>query len=263
MEFFQNVSHELRTPLTVLLAPLQDLLAGSADRPAAERQDLQAAVRAARAAAHHGGRVAGLLRRGGRHPGPGPAAHRPGGADRADLQHVPVRRRTRRPRLHGSRSPTPRVTVAVDRAMWSTIVTNLVSNAVKYTTAAASGSGSTGADDRGGADRRRHRPSGSPRSSSRWCSTGSTGPPPTTPNRAPVSGWRWSPTWCTPTTAGSPWTAPPAGAAPSPSPCHCRARPLPPIRTGRARAASNQPPAAATAAHGAGGRGRHRPARST
>ncbi len=33
MEFFQNVSHELRTPLTVLLAPLQNLLAVSADRP--------------------------------------------------------------------------------------------------------------------------------------------------------------------------------------------------------------------------------------
>jgi signal transduction histidine kinase len=47
MEFFQNVSHELRTPLTVLLAPLQNLLDVSADRPVVEQQDWQAAVRAA------------------------------------------------------------------------------------------------------------------------------------------------------------------------------------------------------------------------
>ena len=38
MEFFQNVSHELRTPLTLLLAPLQDLLAGVRDRPVAEQR---------------------------------------------------------------------------------------------------------------------------------------------------------------------------------------------------------------------------------
>ena len=46
MEFFQNVSHELRTPLTLLLAPLQNLQATSG-RPPEERQDLEAALRAA------------------------------------------------------------------------------------------------------------------------------------------------------------------------------------------------------------------------
>ena len=68
MEFFQNVSHELRTPLTVLLAPLRNLLAvvrGSTGGRAAG----PAGGGAGRGTpAHHGGRVAGLLRRGGRAP---------------------------------------------------------------------------------------------------------------------------------------------------------------------------------------------------
>ena len=106
MEFFQNVSHELRTPLTVLLAPLRNLLAGVRG-PAGGRAAGPAGGGAGRGtAAHHGGRAAGFLRRGGRHPEPGPAAHRPGGADRADLQHVPGRRRTRRPDIPRSRCRT-------------------------------------------------------------------------------------------------------------------------------------------------------------
>ena len=133
MEFFQNVSHELRTPLTVLLAPLRSLLAGSADRPAAEQQDLQAAVRAAErlhtmvdALLDFSGAEAGTL-----NPDRQPT-------DLADLtaQTCSMFRATAE---HAGlyftvEIPDTPITVAVDRAMWTTIVTNLVSNAIKYTT---------------------------------------------------------------------------------------------------------------------------------
>ena len=113
--------------------------------------------------------------------------------------------------------PDAPLTVAVDRAMWSTIVTNLVSNAVKYTTHGGIRIRLTATDtdavltvaDTG---------AGSTPSSRNWCSTGSTGRP--GHEKAPGSGWRSWPTWSTPTTAASTWTAPPAGAAPSPSPSH-------------------------------------------
>jgi signal transduction histidine kinase/DNA-binding response OmpR family regulator len=132
MEFFQNVSHELRTPLTVLLAPLQNLLDVSADRPENEQQDLQAAVRAADrlhtmvdALLDFSGAEAGTLR--------------------PDLQPIDLADLTaqtcsmfRAAAEHAGLDftveiPDAPVIVAVDRGMWSTIVTNLVSNAVKYT----------------------------------------------------------------------------------------------------------------------------------
>jgi signal transduction histidine kinase/DNA-binding response OmpR family regulator len=132
MEFFQNVSHELRTPLTVLLAPLQNLLDVSADRPENEQQDLRAAVRAADrlrtmvdALLDFSGAEAGTLR--------------------PDLQPVDLADLTaqtcsmfRAAAEHAGLDftveiPDAPVVVGVDRGMWSTIVTNLVSNAVKYT----------------------------------------------------------------------------------------------------------------------------------
>jgi signal transduction histidine kinase/DNA-binding response OmpR family regulator len=133
MEFFQNVSHELRTPLTVLLAPLRNLLAGSADRPAAEQQDLQAAMRAAErlhtmvdALLDFSGAEAGSLK-----PDRQPT-------DLADLT-AETCSMFRAAAEHAGLEfqvevPDAPLTVAVDRAMWSTIVTNLVSNALKYTT---------------------------------------------------------------------------------------------------------------------------------
>jgi hypothetical protein len=47
MEFFQNVSPGAAHPADRVLAPLQNLLAVSADRPENEQLDLLAAVRAA------------------------------------------------------------------------------------------------------------------------------------------------------------------------------------------------------------------------
>ena len=54
--------------------------------------------------------------------------------------------------------PDAPLTVAVDRAMWSTIVTNLVSNAVKYTPHGEYPDPAHRHRHRRGADRRRHRP---------------------------------------------------------------------------------------------------------
>ena len=227
MEFFQNVSHELRTPLTVLLAPLQNLLAVSADRPEAEQQDLQAAVRAADrlrtmvdALLDFSGAEARTL-----HPDRQPT-------DLADLT-AQTCSMFRAAAEHAGLDftveiPDAPLTVAVDRAMWSTIVTNLVSNAVKYTTHGEHPDPAHRHRYRRGAHRRRHRRRGSPPTSRRWCSTGSTGPP-TARNRAPGSGWRWWPTWSAPTTAAWTWTAPRAGAAPSPSPCRSSSPPGPPM----------------------------------
>ena len=94
---------------------------------------------------------------------------------------------------------------------------------------------------RRGAHRRRHRPRDRPRRSSRWCSTGSTGPP-TATNTAPGSGWRSWPTWFAPTTAASTWTAPRARAAPSPSPSRSSSPPGPPGRLDDVTAESDQSP---------------------
>ena len=71
--------------------------------------------------------------------------------------------------------PDAPMTVAVDRAMWSTIVTNLVANSVKYTPHGSVRIRLTATDTDAVltvADTGR----GSPPTSSRWCSTGSTGP---------------------------------------------------------------------------------------
>jgi signal transduction histidine kinase len=131
MEFFQNVSHELRTPLTLLLAPLQDLLAaGNQDSP--ERDDLEAAVRAAQRLR---GMVDALLDFAGAEAGTLNPDRQP--TDLAGLT-ADVASMFRSTAEHAGLEftvdlpPSP-VTARVDRAMWTTIVTNLLSNAVKYT----------------------------------------------------------------------------------------------------------------------------------
>lgn len=43
--FFSNVSHELRTPLTLMLSPVEELLARAGNRPPAERELLDLALR--------------------------------------------------------------------------------------------------------------------------------------------------------------------------------------------------------------------------
>jgi signal transduction histidine kinase/DNA-binding response OmpR family regulator len=133
-EFFQNVSHELRTPLTVLLAPLQNLLATAEDRPAAEQQDLQAALRAAQrlntmvdALLDFTGAEARTLRPDRQLTDLNVLTAQTASMFRAAAEHAGL--------TFQVRVPDRPITVAVDRGMWTTIVTNLVSNAVKYTVA--------------------------------------------------------------------------------------------------------------------------------
>lgn len=132
MEFFQNVSHELRTPLTVLLAPLQNLLAASADRPAADRQDLQAAVRAAQrlntmvdALLDFTGAEARTLAPDRQPTDLAELTGQTASMFRATAEHTGLTFQVRLPD-----GPT---TAPVDRTMWATIVSNLLANAVKYT----------------------------------------------------------------------------------------------------------------------------------
>ncbi|MGS0686755.1 ATP-binding protein [Nakamurella sp. GG22] len=146
-EFFQNVSHELRTPLTLLLSPLRDMLQSvdGDDRPGAhsvdhhtvgqhtvDRDDLQAAVRAAERLTVM---VDALLDFSDARAGVRTAEHRP-----TDLT-VPTAEATSMFRSTAERAglrfgvclPERPVVAVVDAPMWATVVTNLVSNAVKYT----------------------------------------------------------------------------------------------------------------------------------
>ena len=131
-EFFQNVSHEMRAPLTMLLTPLQDIL----DEPgvvlsAAARDTVQTSIRA-------GDRlqrvVDALL----------DTSRAESGAlvpDREDIDLASVTADVvegYRPATAGRldlrvEMPTEPLRAYVDRAMWSTLVTNLVNNAVKFT----------------------------------------------------------------------------------------------------------------------------------
>jgi signal transduction histidine kinase/DNA-binding response OmpR family regulator len=132
-EFFQNVTHELRAPLTMLLTPLQDIL----DEPgvvlsAAARDTVETSVRAGDRLQ----RVVDALLDISRAESGGPLVpdreeidlasvtadvvegFRPAAEDRLNLRlYLP---------------PEP-LRAYVDRTMWTTIVTNLVSNALKYT----------------------------------------------------------------------------------------------------------------------------------
>jgi len=132
MEFFQNVSHELRTPLTLLLAPLQDLLDPPDSLQPDQRVQLQAAVRAAQRLRRM---VNALL----------DFAQAEAGTLSPHLQSTDLTRLTAEtasmfrstaehacPRFDLDLPPTPTYFL-VDAAMWSTILTNLLANAVKYT----------------------------------------------------------------------------------------------------------------------------------
>ena len=131
-EFFQNVTHELRAPLTMLLTPLQDIL----DEPgvvltAATRNTVETSVRA-------GDRlqrvIDALL----------DLSRAESGAlipDREDMDLASVTADVvegYRPASEGRLNlrvdlPPQPLRAYVDRMMWTTIVTNLVNNAVKFT----------------------------------------------------------------------------------------------------------------------------------
>jgi DNA-binding response OmpR family regulator/nitrogen-specific signal transduction histidine kinase len=133
-EFFQNITHELRAPLTMLLTPLQDIL----DEPgvvlsAAARDTVETSVRA-------GDRlqrvVDALL----------DISRAESGALMPDREEIDLASVTAdvvegfRPIAEDRLNlrldmPTEPLRAYVDRTMWTTIVSNLVNNALKYTPA--------------------------------------------------------------------------------------------------------------------------------
>ncbi len=132
MEFFQNVSHELRTPLTLLLSPLQDLLEPADALRDDQRENVEVAVRAAQRLRRI---VDALL----------DFAQAEAGTLAPDRQPVDLARLTAETasmfrstaehaglRLEVAVPPEPAIG-QVDAGMWSTVVTNLVANAVKFT----------------------------------------------------------------------------------------------------------------------------------
>lgn len=133
-EFFSNVSHEFRTPLTLIMGPVEDLRAAPTVDPERWRAELEVV--------HRNGRRLGRLvnslldfsrldagRRQARYVPTdlGPATEELAGLfrsamERAGLEYVVDCPSTGRP-------------VLLDRAAWEQIVLNLVSNALKFTTA--------------------------------------------------------------------------------------------------------------------------------
>ncbi len=132
MQFFQNVSHELRTPLTLLLAPLQDLLAPEQGLRTDQVERVDAAVRAA-------GRlrriVDALLDFAQAEANTLAPQREPVDVAKATADTASMFRSTAE---HAGLAldvsvPPGRTMAMVDSAMWATIVTNLVANAVKFT----------------------------------------------------------------------------------------------------------------------------------
>ena len=131
-EFFQNVSHELRAPLTMLLTPLQDILdEPGVVLPAAARNTVETSIRAADRLQ----RVVDALL---------DTSRAESGAliaDREDIDLTSVTAElveSHRPATEGQLTlridmPTEPFRAYVDRTMWTTIVNNLVTNALKFT----------------------------------------------------------------------------------------------------------------------------------
>jgi signal transduction histidine kinase/DNA-binding response OmpR family regulator len=133
-EFFQNVSHELRAPLTMLLAPLQDILdEPGVVLPAAARDTVATSLRAADRLQ----RVVDALLDTSRAESGALIPNR----EEIDLTSVTADLvEGYRPAVEGRLNvrlnvPTEPLTAYVDRIMWTTIVNNLVNNALKFTPA--------------------------------------------------------------------------------------------------------------------------------
>ena len=131
-EFFENISHELRAPLTMLLTPLQDILdEPGVVLPAAARDTVETSIRAADRLQ----RVFDALL---------DTSRAESGALMADREDIDLTSVTAelvenyRPATEGRLDlrvdmPTEPLRAYVDRTMWTTIVNNLVNNALKFT----------------------------------------------------------------------------------------------------------------------------------
>jgi signal transduction histidine kinase/CheY-like chemotaxis protein len=131
-EFFSNVSHEFRTPLTLMLGPLEEMLKDPDAVAPVRRADLELIRRNARRLL----RLVGTLL---------DFSQLEAGRMRARFESTDLVARTQeivaqfdsaaevaglQLRMHAERLPGP---VWVDREMWEKIVSNLVSNALKFT----------------------------------------------------------------------------------------------------------------------------------
>src|SRR3712207_6253607 len=131
-EFFSNVSHEFRTPLTLMLGPLEELLQESADLPPGRRAELELVRRNARRLLRLVGTMLDF-------------SQIEAGRLRARFAPVDLAERTREIvaqfesataragldlRVEFEELPEP---VWVDVDMWEKIVSNLLSNALKFT----------------------------------------------------------------------------------------------------------------------------------
>ena len=131
-EFFQNISHELRAPLTMLLMPLQDILVEpGVVLPAAARDTVETSVRAGDRLQ----RVVDALLDISRVESSALIPYREEiDLVSATLDVVEGFRPTAEGRLNlRVDMPTDPLRAYVDRSMWTTIVGNLVNNALKFT----------------------------------------------------------------------------------------------------------------------------------
>ena len=131
-EFFQNISHELRAPLTMLLMPLQDILVEpGVVLPAAARDTVETSVRAGDRLQ----RVVDALLDISRVESSALIPYRQEiDLVSATLDVVEGFRPTAEGRLNlRVDMPTDPLRAYVDRTMWTTIVGNLVNNALKFT----------------------------------------------------------------------------------------------------------------------------------
>ena len=131
-EFFQNISHELRAPLTMLLMPLQDILdEPGVVLPAAARNTVETSVRAGDRLQ----RVVDALLDISRVESSALIPYREEiDLVLATLDVVEGFRPTAEGRLNlRVDMPTDPLRAYVDRSMWTTIVSNLVNNALKFT----------------------------------------------------------------------------------------------------------------------------------